>query len=105
MAWLLVDLGTHFEEQDVPEYPLEVVDEAVANAVAHRDDAVPAQVFVRLYDNRLEIQNPGGLLPGLTLEQVLAGGESRRRNPVIAEVLRQMGTAAPVTTVGRGSWR
>jgi len=36
------------------------------------------------------------------LEQVLAGGESRRRNPVIAEVLRQMGTAAPVTTVGRG---
>ena len=54
---------------------------------------------MRLYDNRLEIQNPGGLLPGLTLEQVLAGGGSRRRNPVIAEVLRQMGK---MTTVGRG---
>ncbi len=47
----------------------------------------------------LEIQNPGGLLPGLTLEQVLVGGQSRRRNPVIAEVLRQMGK---MTTVGRG---
>ena len=35
----------------------------------------------------------------MTLEQVLAGGESRRRNPVIAEVLRQMGK---MTTVGRG---
>lgn len=99
VARLLVDQGTHFEEQDVPEYPLAAMHEAVANAVAHRDYAAPAQVFVRLYDDRLEIQNPGGLLPGLTLEQVLAGGESRRRNPVIAEVLRQMGK---MTTVGRG---
>ena len=99
VARLLVDRGTHFEEQDVPEYPLAAAHEAVANAVAHRDYAAPAPVFVRLYDNRLEIQNPGGLLPGLMLEQVLAGGESRRRNPVIAEVLRQMGK---MTTVGRG---
>ena len=102
MARLQVDRGTHFEEQDVPEHPLVAAHEAVANAVAHRDYAAPAQVFVRLYDDRLEIQNPGSLLPGLTLEHVLAGGESRRCNPVIAEVLRQMGTAAPVTTVGRG---
>lgn len=99
VARLLVDRGTHFEEQDVPEYPLAAAHEAVGNAVAHRDYAVSTQVFVRLYDNRLEIQNPGGLLPGLTLEQVLAGGESRRRNPVIAEVLRQMGK---MTSVGRG---
>jgi len=99
VARLLVDRGTHFEEQDVPEYPLLAAHEAVANAVAHRDYAAPAQVFVRLYEDRLEIQNPGSLLPGLTLEQVLAGGESRRRNPVIAEVLRQMGK---MTTVGRG---
>lgn len=99
VARLLVDRGTHFEEQDVPEYPLAAAHEAVANAVAHRDYALPAQVYVRLYDDRLEIQNPGGLLPGLTLEQVLAGGESLRRNPVIAEVLRQMGR---MTTVGRG---
>lgn len=99
VARLLIDRGTHFEEQDVPEYPLTAAHEAVANAVAHRDYAMPAQIYVRLYDDRLEIQNPGGLLPGLTLEQVLAGGESLRRNPVIAEVLRHMGK---MTTVGRG---
>ena len=99
VARLLLDKGTHFQEEDVPEYPLVAAHEAVANAVAHRDYAAPTQVFVRLYDDRLEIQNPGGLLPGLSLEQVLVGGESRRRNPVIAEVLRQMGK---MTTVGRG---
>jgi len=99
VARLLVDKGTHFEEQDVPEYPLAAAHEAITNAVAHRDYDAPAQVFVRLYDDRLEIQNPGGLLPGLTLEKVLAGGLSRQRNPVIAEVLRQMGK---MTTVGRG---
>jgi len=99
VARLLVDRGTHFEEQDVPEYPLAAAHEAVANAVAHRDYAAPTQVFVRLYDDRLEVQNPGGLLQGVTLEQVLAGGESRRRNPAIAEVLRHMGK---MTTVGRG---
>jgi ATP-dependent DNA helicase RecG len=99
VARLMVDKGTHYEEQDVPEYPLAAAHEAVANAVAHRDYAAPSQVFVRLYDDRLEIQNPGGLLPGMTLEQALAGGESRRRNPVIAEALRQMGK---MTTVGRG---
>lgn len=99
VARVLVDLGTHFEEQDVPEYPLAAVHEAVANAIAHRHYGVPAPVFLRLYEDRLEVQNPGGLLPGVVLAQVLAGGESRRRNPVIADVLRQMGK---MTAVGRG---
>jgi len=99
VARLRVDKGTHFDEQDLPEYPLAAAHEALANAVAHRDYSAPSQVFLRLYDDRLEVQNPGGLLPGVTLEQALAGGVSRRRNPVIAEVLRQMGK---MTTVGRG---
>jgi predicted HTH transcriptional regulator len=84
---------------DGPRLPLAAAMEAVANAVAHRDYAAPSQVFVRLYDDRLEVQNPGGPLPGLTLEQLLAGGESCPRNPIIAGVLRRMGFMAPV---GRG---
>ena len=43
VARLLVDRGTHFEEQDVPEYPLTAAHEAVANAVAHRDYAAPTR--------------------------------------------------------------
>ena len=43
VARLLLDRGTHFEEQDVPEYPLAAAHEAVANAVAHRDYAAPTR--------------------------------------------------------------
>jgi ATP-dependent DNA helicase RecG len=82
-----------------PRLPLAAAMEAVANAVAHRDYAAPSQVFVRLYDDRLEVQNPGGLLSGLTVEQLLAGGESCPRNPIIAGALHRMGFMAPA---GRG---
>ncbi len=87
-------IGYRFENGrriEVPEYPLEAVRETLANAVAHREyhPAEPCQL--RLFDDRLEVQNPGGLLPGLTLEAVLRGGVTRRRNERIAEVLRQKG--------------
>jgi predicted HTH transcriptional regulator len=79
--------------------PLAAAKEAIANAVAHRDYAAPSPVSVRLYDDRLEVENPGGLLPGSTLEGVLADGESCARNPIIAGALRRMGFMAPA---GRG---
>jgi ATP-dependent DNA helicase RecG len=85
--------------QEAPEYPLTAVLEAVANAAAHRDYAALSQVFVRLHADRLEIESPGGLLPGATLDRVLVGGESHPRNPVIAGALRRMGLMAEV---GRG---
>jgi predicted HTH transcriptional regulator len=80
--------------QETQDYPLAAVGEAVANAVAHRDYAAPSQIFVRLFDDRLEIESPGGLLPDATLQELLAGGQSRPRNPVIAGALRRMGLMA-----------
>ena len=77
--------------QEIPEYSLDAVREAVANAVAHRDYQPAEQTQLRIFDGRLEVQNPGGLLPGLTLEEVLRGGVARRRNEVISEVLHQLG--------------
>ena len=69
--------------REIPEYPLDAVREALANAVAHRDYRPNERIQLRLYDDRLEVQNPGGLLPGLTLEQVLSLPTPRRRNHLI----------------------
>ena len=53
--------------EDVAEYSLDAVREAVSNAVAHRDYQPAETIQIHMFDNRLEIQNPGGLLPGLTV--------------------------------------
>jgi ATP-dependent DNA helicase RecG len=77
--------------QDVPEYSLDAVREALANAVAHRDYQPAETVQLRIFDDRLEVQSPGGLLPGLVLSDLLRGGIARRRNEIISEALRHMG--------------
>jgi predicted HTH transcriptional regulator len=72
-------------------HSLDAVREAITNAVAHLDYQPAETIQVCMFDDRLEVQNPGGLLPGLTLDTVLRGGIARRRNEVISEFLKQWG--------------
>jgi ATP-dependent DNA helicase RecG len=72
--------------RDVPEYPIQAVREAVTNAVAHRDYSLAGQkVQVRMFDDRLEIESPGGLAGPVTLDTL----ETRRysRNPRLAQAM------------------
>jgi uncharacterized protein (DUF58 family) len=39
-------------------YPEEALHEIITNAVLHRDDSVPSDVHVRIFDNRVEIESP-----------------------------------------------
>ncbi len=71
--------------------PLEVLREAVVNAVVHRDYRAPSQIRVFVFDDRLEIVNPGGLLNKLTLENIRTGGISQRRNNSISSLLAKYG--------------
>ncbi|WP_395840154.1 RNA-binding domain-containing protein [Cystobacter fuscus] len=71
-------------EEGLPE---KVLREAVLNAVAHRDYRAASQVRIYVFDDRVEIVNPGELLNQLTLEGIRIGGISQRRNPVLAGLL------------------
>jgi ATP-dependent DNA helicase RecG len=64
--------------------PDRVLNEALVNAVKHRDYRATAQVRVFVYDDRVEIVNPGTLLNQLTLDSIREGGIPQRRNPVLA---------------------
>ena len=52
-------------------YDIEVVDEAVVNAVAHRDYSVSgSKIRLFLFSDRLELYSPGKLPNGITIEQM-----------------------------------
>lgn len=76
--------------EDIPEYPRVALREALVNAIAHTDYSLRGiQIMIAVFSNRLEIQNPGTLPLGLTIDD-LKNGVSRIRNPVIARVLREL---------------
>lgn len=72
------------EREIYPEYPDEAVREAIINALCHRDYAAVGTIQVRIYDDRLEVWNPGTLPPSLTIESLYREHPSLPRNPKIA---------------------
>lgn len=78
--------------QDIPEYPLVSLREALVNAVAHRDYsnyAKGSQVQIRMFADRIEIQSPGGLFGVVTEENM--DHEQSNRNPVLMRMLQDSG--------------
>lgn len=71
--------------QDIYEIPFEAIREAVVNALMHRDYSITGtQVNIEVYDDRLEIINPGGLPHGLSKKAF--GNISMRRNELISDL-------------------
>lgn len=75
--------------RDVYELPVGTVREAICNAVFHRNYLEPSEVYVALYDDRLEITSPGGLVRDMTIEQA-EHGYSKIRNDGLALALSYM---------------
>ena len=86
---VLVDL--FFEER--LEYPTFAWQEAIVNAVAHRDYSLRGMpVEVQLFDDRMEIRSPGELIPPVTLERLQKQERIHAsRNPRIVRVLTDLG--------------
>ena len=77
------------QREEIPEYPMAALREALTNAVMHRDwFNEGANVFVEIYDDRIEIVSPGGLPPGLSTSEL--GSRSVRRNALIADLLHRI---------------
>ncbi|MEJ5299360.1 MAG: helix-turn-helix domain-containing protein [Thermodesulforhabdaceae bacterium] len=73
------------QRREIWEYPLEALREAVVNALIHRDYTYPADIQIRLEEDRLEIWNPGELPPPLTPQALYGPHASVLRNPLIAQ--------------------
>jgi ATP-dependent DNA helicase RecG len=77
------------KRENIPEYPMKGLREAITNAVMHRDWFIEgANVFVEIYTDRIEVVSPGGLPKGMTLADL--GTKSVRRNALIADLLHRI---------------
>lgn len=82
----------------VPKVDMGAFREAVANSLVHRDYYHLGAVHVRLDDHGLTISNPGGLVEGVTLTNLLTT-DPRPRNPALADAMKRIGI---VERSGRG---
>src|SRR5690606_37131014 len=78
------------QRKDVWSIPLLILREAVINALVHADYSHQgAPIRVAFFDDRIEVENPGILVSGMTVE-AMKRGVSNLRNRVIARVFREL---------------
>jgi ATP-dependent DNA helicase RecG len=81
------------------QYPRETLHEVVTNAVLHRDYSIAADIQIRVFDNRVEVESPG-LLPGhVTVKNFL--DEQFARNGAIVRLINRF-PDPPNKDVGEG---
>lgn len=79
-----------FIQREIWAFDEKSIREAVLNAVAHRDYGVQSQsIFIKASPESFFIESPGGLLPGITLKNILDASAWRNRR--IAEVFEKTG--------------
>lgn len=107
LDWLETNFRPYNPEEEIQvglfRVPVPMVDmaafrEAVANALIHRDYHRLGAVHVRLEDEALVVSNPGGLMDGVTLANLLVT-EPRPRNRTLADAMKRVGV---VERSGRG---
>ena len=86
--WKKTDTG----RVEMPDYPERAVLECLVNALIHRDYMITgSEVHIDIFDDRLEIYSPGGMMDGSLVQELNTDHvPSKRRNPVIADVFSRM---------------
>lgn len=87
-----IHLGAKIEglyRKDIYELPPDSIRELIINAVMNCSFLQSSHVQVAIYDDRLEITSPGGLMPGVTIER-MKEGYSQIRNKALARAFSYM---------------
>ena len=74
---------------DTRDYPEEALREALLNSLVHRDYSFSASTLISVYDDRIEFVSVGGLVDGISLDDILLG-LSVCRNPKLAAVFYRL---------------
>lgn len=74
---------------DRRDYPAEALREALLNAITHRDYSFSGSTLISIFDDRIEFVTIGGLVRGLTFDDIMLG-VSALRNPNLANVFYRL---------------
>ena len=82
--------GMRREEKS--DYPFKAVREVLVNALIHRDyQSIGTEVHVDMYDDRMEISSPGGMISGSRIQDLdLKRVPSMRRNEIISDIFGRL---------------
>ena len=74
------------------DYPVRAIREAIVNAIIHRDyQIVGSEIHIDMFDNRLEITSPGGMIDGSFVQNLdITKVSSMRRNRVISDIFNRL---------------
>lgn len=77
---------------ETSDYPLRAIREAIVNAIIHRDyQIVGSEIHIDIFDNRLEITSPGGMIDGSLIQNLdITKISSMRRNRVISDIFNRL---------------
>lgn len=88
------------------EYPFDAFEEALANAILHRDYLdIGRGIHVEIKDNYIEIINPGALMPGNSIVKYMKDKNPNRRNPWLYQRLLTMNQGKCFLEAGTGMAR
>ena len=77
------------ERIDRRDYPTEALREALLNAIAHRDYSFSSSTLISVFDDRIEFVSVGGLVRGLTFDDIMLG-VSALRNQKLANIFYRL---------------
>lgn len=91
VQWLVI-IDNNGQRTDVPHYPMKALREAIANALIHRDYSINtegAYIYLRIFDDRIEILNPGDLYGNNRIENLGTDNMLEVRNNTIIRLLEE----------------
>jgi predicted HTH transcriptional regulator len=89
---------SNFNTPGMLEIPEEALIEVIINALIHRDYYIQSTIKAFIFDDRIEIINPGRLVNSLSIEKI-RNGISIHRNPILNSLGQYM---LPYSGLGSG---
>lgn len=75
--------------EDEYDYPNPCLRELLLNAICHRNYEVSGSILIHIYQDKIEFLSPGGLVDGMTIEDIKLGNSSSR-NPYLTNILHRL---------------